>query len=39
MPEHANATLGYAKLIGAKMDETQRIRVIGVDKLAVDVVQ
>jgi GntR family transcriptional regulator, vanillate catabolism transcriptional regulator len=39
MREHANATLRYAKLFGANPDETQRIRVIGVDQMAVDVVQ
>jgi GntR family transcriptional regulator, vanillate catabolism transcriptional regulator len=39
MREHANATLRYAKLFGANTDETQKIRVIGVDKMAVDVVQ
>jgi GntR family transcriptional regulator, vanillate catabolism transcriptional regulator len=39
MREHANATLRYAKLFGANTDETQRIRVIGVDKMAVDLVQ
>lgn len=39
MREHANATLRYAKLFGANTDETQRIRVIGVDRMAVDLVQ
>ncbi len=39
MREHANATLRYVKLFGANTDETQRIRVIGVDTMAVDVVQ
>jgi GntR family transcriptional regulator of vanillate catabolism len=36
MREHANATLRYAKLFGANPAAKQKIRVIGVDMMAVD---
>jgi GntR family transcriptional regulator of vanillate catabolism len=39
MREHANATLSYAKLFGASPDVERTIRVIGADRMPLDLVQ